>query len=111
MQSNSNDSLNEVIRNDDKELMDILRIICEISCQEIYEFYLKENQINIENQIVKMTGVQQKVIDQLMLRIFGLNSKTGTSFTSVTPIDFMKKFKSDNMVKFFCCFLIYFLTF
>lgn len=71
----------------------------EISCCELYTFYLEENQINISNQIVKMTGVKRKVLDNLLIKIFGMNSKSGSAFQSIPPVDFVKRFQQDNLVK------------
>lgn len=70
----------------------------EISCNHLYNFYLEENQVVITNQIVKMTGAKKTVLDAILVRMFGLNSKTNTAFHTITPVEFMKKFNQDKIV-------------
>ena len=78
----------------------------EISCNEIYTFYLNENQIAITNQIVKMTGAKKKIFDSILLNIFKMKESTGFPNQSITPLEFMKRFTQDKLVTF--SFFIFF---
>ena len=97
-QSNSNDNLEEAIRYEDKELNECVKIMVEISCIEIYTFYLEQNQIDITNQIVKMIGAKNNIISEILKKIFGFNSKTGYAFESVSPTALFNLFKKDGYV-------------
>jgi hypothetical protein len=107
-QSNSNDSLNDIIRYEDIELNEVLNIMIEISCYELYDFYLIENQVVVTNQLIKMLGVKNKLLDIILSRIFGLNTKTGAAFHTLTPEDFMKKFNEDKIVRKIIVFFYFF---
>lgn len=72
----------------------------EISCIEIYKFYLEEKGIEIANQIRRMTEVKENVIAEIKRRIFGFNNKSGREFSSITPANFMKAFNQDGYVIF-----------
>jgi hypothetical protein len=98
-QCNSNDPLDEIIRFEDVELSEIVTIMVEIACCEIYTFYLEENQVVINNQIVKMTGAKKKIYDTIYERIFLINDKTKTAFQTIIPTDFVKRFNQDNLVR------------
>ena len=121
-QSNSNDALDEQIRFEDIELTEIINIMIEISCEQIYTFYLEESQVNITNQVVKMTGAKKKINDEIYNRIFGINDKTKSAYQTVLPTDFVKRYNQDNLVRIysifclfflfiFCLFIVYFFSF
>jgi hypothetical protein len=89
--------LADIISHDDYELNECLEIMIDISCNELYSFYLNENQINISNQIVKMIGSKKNILDEIRRRIFGVD-KSGAFIPSIFPLDLMKKFNEDKLV-------------
>jgi hypothetical protein len=78
----------------------------DISCNEIYSFYLNESQINISNQLVKMVGAKKTILNVILHRIFG-SDKIGISIPSIYPLNLIKKFNEDKLVIFF--YLFYFI--
>ena len=98
-QSNYNDELDEPISFSDIELIESVTIMIEISCNEIYKFWLDDSLTDITNQLVKMAGVKNKIMDKIMTQIFGINSKTKVAFQTVLPMDFVKKFNDNSLVR------------
>ena len=91
--------MDDSIKLDSKELGDLLLIMFEISCLEIFRFYLDEMQINLTNQIVKMQGVKDRCIQQIYTQLFGLDKNTKQNFQAVEPQNIMDLFKNNKFVK------------
>lgn len=76
----------------------------DISCLQIYRFYLDEQQINLTNQIVRMQGVKDRCIEEIYKQIFGYDDKLKCNFQAVDPQIVLNKFKK---IKFVNCFVFY----
>ena len=93
-----NEILDESVKHDSKELAEVIQIMFEISCLELYRFYLDEMQINLTNQIVKMQGVKERCIQEIYKRLFGYDKNTKTNFQAVDPQNILEIFKGNKLV-------------
>lgn len=91
--------MDESLKSDSKELAYIIQIMFEISCLEIYRFYLDEMQIKLTNQIVKMQGVKERCIEEVYKQIFGNDEKAKSYFQAVDPVNVLNHFKNNKFVK------------
>lgn len=73
----------------------------EISCLEIYKFYIDETQSNLTNQITKMSGVKEKCIQEIYKRIFGYDKANNSDFNVLEAEKFLDLFKKNSAVYFF----------
>lgn len=102
IKESQNDALEETIVYS-QVLAEIVQILFEISCIEIYKFYIAESQTNLTNQIIKMTGVKEKCIQEIFKRIFGFDKSKNTNFNTIEAEKFLDLFKKNSIVikKFF----------
>lgn len=71
----------------------------EISCLEIYGFYLDEMHISLTNQIVKMQGVRERCVQEIYKQLFGYDEKARSNFQAVDPQNVLNSFKNNKYVK------------
>lgn len=93
--------MNESIKYDSRELSDVIQILFEISCYEIYRFYLDEMQINLTNQIVKMQGTKDRCLQEIYRNIFGYDKNAKSVNQALDPQNFLNLFNEDKFVRFF----------
>jgi len=99
LREDPNEVMEESVKSESKDLAALINIMFEISCLEIYRFYLDEMQINLTNQIVKMQGARDRCIENLYQQIFGYDNKTKSNFQAADPQNILNVFKNNKFVK------------